>query len=234
MTGRLIALEGADAAGKSTQARLLADSLGAVATFQFGATPVGAAVREILLDPNYDTFDARAEALLIIADKAQHVAEIVGPALEEGRDVVSDRFTASTVAYQGYGRGLDVAMLRSIMDFATGGIESDLTVLLDVHPDVALSRLGEPGSPSEIFGLQLDLFDLPVAGAEEASAPVGLGLDRFEAESRQFRERVRNGYLELAAADPDRWVVVDGDAPVTEVAARVLSGVQGWLEGRGR
>lgn len=234
MTGRLIALEGADAAGKSTQARLLADSLGAVATFQFGATPVGAAVREILLDPNYDTFDARAEALLIIADKAQHVAEIVGPALEEGRDVVSDRFTASTVAYQGYGRGLDVAMLRSIMDFATGGIESDLTVLLDVHPDVALSRLGEPGSPSEIFGLQLDLFDLPVAGAEEASAPVGPGLDRFEAESRQFRERVRNGYLELAAADPDRWVVVDGDAPVTEVAARVLSGVRGWLEGRGR
>lgn len=234
MTGRLIALEGADAAGKSTQARLLADSLGAVATFQFGATPVGAAVREILLDPNYDAFDARAEALLIIADKAQHVAEIVGPALDEGRDVVSDRFTASTVAYQGYGRGLDVAMLRSIMDFATGGIESDLTVLLDVHPDVALSRLSEPGSPSEIFGLQLGLFDLPVAGAEEASAPVGPGLDRFEAESRQFRERVRNGYLELAAADPDRWVVVDGDAPVTEVAARVLSGVQGWLEGRGR
>lgn len=234
MTGRLIALEGADAAGKSTQARLLADSLGAVATFQFGATPMGAAVREILLNPNYDAFDARAEALLIIADKAQHVAEIVGPALEEGRDVVSDRFTASAVAYQGYGRGLDVAVLRSIMDFATGGIEPDLTILLDVHPDVALSRLGEPGSPSELFGLQLDLFDLPDGCAEEASAPVGPALDRFEAESRQFRERVRNGYLELAAADPDRWLVVDGGAPVEEVTARVLSGVQGWLEGRSR
>lgn len=234
MTGRLIALEGADAAGKSTQARLLADSLGAVATFQFGATPVGAAVRGILLDPDYEAFDARAEALLIIADKAQHVAEIVGPALEEGRDVVSDRFTASTIAYQGYGRGLDVAVLRSIMDFATGGIEPDLNVLLDVHPDVALSRLSEPESPSELFGSQLDLFDLPVEGGDEASDPIGPNLDRFEAESRHFREQVRNGYLELAAADPDRWVVVDGDAPVAEVAARVLSGVQGWLEGRGR
>lgn len=228
MTGRLIALEGVDAAGKSTQVPLLVKGLGAVETFQFGATAIGAALRGILLEPPSRHFDPKAEALLIIADKAQHVAEIVKPALEKGHDVVSDRFTASTVAYQGYGRGLDVAVLRSIMDFATGGIEPDLNVLLDVHPDVALSRLGPPESP------QLKLFDQSVADVGTVSDRMEPAFDRFEAEGRHFRERVRNGYLKLAAADPDRWVVVDGDAPVAEVAARVLSGVQGWLEGRDR
>ncbi len=201
MTGRLIALEGADAAGKSTQARLLAEALGAVATFQFGATGVGAAVRQILLDPTQDALDDRAEALLIIADKAQHVAEIVGPALRAGRVVVSDRFTASTIAYQGYGRGLDVAVLRSVMDFATEGIEPDLTVLLDIDPKMARRRLGPT-------------------------------FDRIEGADRAFHERVRRGYLELAAADPDHWVVVNGAAPVEEVAARVLSEVRDRLKDR--
>ena len=228
MTGRLIALEGVDASGKSTQAPLLAKGLGAVETFQFGATAIGAALRRILLEPPSRHFDPRAEALLIIADKAQHVAEIVKPALEKGRDVVSDRFTASTIAYQGYGRGLDVAVLRSIMDFATEGIEPDLTVLLDVDPEAALMRLGPPESP------QLELFDQPVADVVTVLDRMEPAFDRFEAEGRHFRERVRNGYLELADADPDRWVVVDGSAPVEEVTARVLSGVQGWLEERGR
>ncbi len=142
MTGRLIAVEGVDASGKSTQAQLLAESLGAVFTFQFGATEVGAAVRGLLLDPDNDALDDRAEALLIIADKAQHVAEIVGPALRSGRDVVSDRFTASTLAYQGYGRGLDLAELQAMMRFATSGIEPDLNLLLDVPAEVASGRLG--------------------------------------------------------------------------------------------
>ena len=234
MTGRLIALEGVDAAGKSTQAPFLAEALGAVETFQYGATDIGRVLRQILLEPPSRHFDPRAEALLIIADKAQHVAEIVRPALEEGRDVVSDRFTASTVAYQGYGRELDAAVLRSIMEFATGGIEPDLNVLLDVPPDVALSRLGEPGSQLKLFESQLEFFDLPVAGAEVISDRIEPAFDRFEAEGWHFRERVRNGYLELADADPDRWVVVDGDAPVEEVTARVLSEVRGRLEGLGR
>lgn len=228
MTGRLIALEGVDASGKSTQAPLLAKGLGAVETFQFGATAIGAALRRILLEPPSRHFDSRAEALLIVADKAQHVAEIVKPALEKGRDVVSDRFTASTIAYQGYGRGLDVAVLRSIMDFATEGIEPDLTVLLDVDPEAALMRLASPESP------QLELFDQPVADVGTDTDRMQPAFDRFEAEGRHFRERVRNGYLELADADPDRWVVVDGGAPVEEVTARVLSEVQGWLEGRDR
>ena len=142
MTGRLIAVEGVDASGKSTQARLLAESLGAVPTFQFGATGVGAVVRRMLLDPDNDALDDRTEALLIIADKAQHVSEIVGPALRAGQDVVTDRFTASTLAYQGYGRGLDLAELQTMMHFATGGIEPDLNLLLDVPVDLATRRLG--------------------------------------------------------------------------------------------
>ena len=138
----MIAVEGIDASGKSTQARLLAEALGAVFTFQFGATDVGAVIRRLLLDPANDTLDDRTEALLIIADKAQHVAEIVAPALSEGRDVVTDRFTASTLAYQGYGRGLDLGALRAMMRFATGGIAPDLNVLLDVPAAVANRRLG--------------------------------------------------------------------------------------------
>ena len=142
MTGRLIAVEGVDASGKSTQARLLAESLGAVFTFQFGATGAGAEVRRMLLDPDNDTLDDRTEALLIIADKAQHVAEIVGPALHAGRDVVTDRFTASTLAYQGYGRGLDPAELQTMMHFATTGVEPDLNLLLDIPLELASRRLG--------------------------------------------------------------------------------------------
>ena len=142
MTGRLIAVEGVDASGKSTQARLLAKSLGAVFTFQFGATGVGAVVRRMLLDPDNDALDDRTEALLIIADKAQHVSEIVGPALRAGQDVVTDRFTASTLAYQGYGRGLDLAELQTMMRFATGGIEPDLNLLLDIPLELASRRLG--------------------------------------------------------------------------------------------
>ena len=204
---------------------LLAEALGARKTFQFGATAIGGALRWILLDPPSRHFDLRAEALLIIADKAQHVAEIVGPTLRAGRDVVSDRFTASTIAYQGYGRGLDVAMLRSMMDFATGGIEPDLTVLLDIDPDVALNRLGKPGS-------QLGLFDLTLADTGMVADRIEPAFDRFEAAGQPFRERVRRGYLDLAAADPDRWVVVSGDAPVDVVAAQIISKVRERLGDR--
>ena len=137
MSGRLIAFEGADASGKSTQARRLGERLGLPVTFQFGATDVGSAIRSIVLDPTNELLDDRTEALLIIADKAQHVAEIVGPALAIGDTIISDRFTASTLAYQGYGRGLDLQLLADMMDFATHGLQPDLTVLLDVDLAVA-------------------------------------------------------------------------------------------------
>jgi dTMP kinase len=202
VSGRLIAFEGADASGKSTQARRLGRRLGIDVTFQHGATDVGAAIRTIVLDPTNHVLDDRAEALLIIADKAQHVAEIVGPALEAGRTIISDRFTASTLAYQGYGRGLDLDLLRATMHFATRGIEPDLTVLLDVDLEVARRRLGDQ-------------------------------MDRIEGAGAEFHERVRQGYLELADADPDRWLVVDAGGTVDEVAARIDGAVDLWF-GRGR
>lgn len=202
MSGRLIVFEGADASGKSTQARRLAERLGADLTFQFGATAIGAAIRSILLDPAHSELDDRAEALLVIADKAQHVAEIVGPALERGETVVSDRFTASTSAYQGYGRGLDLAGLDAMMRFATHGIEPDLTVLLDVPWSVARIRLGDQ-------------------------------MDRIEGAGADFHTRVRDGYLAMAAADPGRWVVVDADGTVDEIAERVDAAVDDWLAENG-
>lgn len=199
MSGRLIAFEGADASGKSTQARRLGARLGVTVTFQHGATDIGGAIRAIVLDPANDDLDDRAEALLIIADKAQHVAEIVGPALRSGETIISDRFTASTLAYQGYGRGLDLDVLRATMAFATHGIEPDLTVLLDVDLEVARERLG----------------DL---------------MDRIEGAGADFHQRVRHGYLELAAADPGRWLVIDAGGTVDEVAARIESAVDTVVE----
>jgi dTMP kinase len=198
VSGRLIAFEGADASGKSTQARRLGERLGVTVTFQHGATAVGGAIRTIVLDPTNHSLDDRTEALLIIADKAQHVAEIVGPALAAGEMLISDRFTASTLAYQGYGRGLDLDVLRATMSFATHGIEPDLTVLLDVDLEVARARLGDQ-------------------------------MDRIEGAGAAFHQRVRSGYLELAAADPDRWLVIDAGGTVDEVAARIDAAVDPWL-----
>ena len=198
ITGRLIAFEGADASGKSTQARRLGGLLNLEVTFQFGATEVGGAIRSIILEPGNDHIDDRTEALLIIADKAQHVAEIVAPALRRGETIISDRYTASTLAYQGYARGLDLDLLRRFMEFATHGIEPDLTVLLDVDVDVARLRLGDE-------------------------------IDRIEGAGTDFHQRVRNGYLDLAAADPSRWVVIDACGTVEEVGDRVFAAIKGWL-----
>lgn len=139
---RLIALEGGEASGKSTQARLLADALGALATAEPGGTTLGARIRALVLDPDLGAVDGRAEALLMVADRAQHVAEVVAPALAAGRDVVTDRFTGSTLAYQGHGRGLDVEELQWLSAWAARGAEPDRVVLLDVPPDVAAARLG--------------------------------------------------------------------------------------------
>ena len=189
--GRLVALEGVDGCGKSTQAGILAESLGAELTFEPGATELGSALRQLLLEPHHPMPDVRAEALLMVADRAQHVAEVVRPALDEGRLVVTDRFSGSTLAYQGYGRGLPVDELRRIVGWATGGLEADLTLVVDVPPAVARRRL------------------------EHVAA------DRLERLDEAFFTRVREGYLELAAEDPGRWAVVDGDGEVGAVAAAV-------------
>jgi dTMP kinase len=140
--GRLIAFEGGEACGKSTQARRLAERLDALLTREPGGTHLGERVRELFLDPATGAVEARAEALLVAAARAQHVAEVIEPALAAGRHVVTDRFTGSSLAYQGHGRGLDVEAVRALSVFATGGLEPEVTVLLDVPPDVAAGRRG--------------------------------------------------------------------------------------------
>jgi dTMP kinase len=198
--GRLIALEGIDGCGKSTQAELLASRLGAVLTFEPGATGVGRSLRRLLLAPSAAPLGDRTEALLMAADRAQHMAEVVTPALDDGRWVVTDRFAASTVAYQGFGRGLDRAELDGLIAWATGGTTPDLTVLIDVPVEVAAARRRPTGG------------------------------DRFEDAGDAFIRRVADGYRALARAAVTPWVVVDGTGPVDEVAEGVWSAVDRTLE----
>ncbi len=191
--GRLIALEGIDGCGKSTQARLLADHLGAALSFEPGATTLGASLRALLLDPALPVVTARAEALLMAADRAQHVAEVLGPALADGRWVVTDRFSASTLAYQGFGRGMDLDELGWLVGWAAGGLRPDLNVLVDVPVRTAVERRSG-----------------------------GRG-DRFEGLGEEFQQRVAEGFHRIASEDPAAWVVVDGARPVDDVAAEVRS-----------
>ncbi len=169
MTGRFVVLEGGEGCGKSTQVELLAQDLGALATRQPGGTELGSRLRTLLLAAVDDPapVDERAEALLMAADRAQHVAQVVRPALEAGRHVVCDRYTPSTVAYQGHGRGLDVDWLERLAAWAARGLRPDLVVLLEVPADVAASRRGAVSDRIEAAG---DEFHRRVAGSYRAQA----------------------------------------------------------------
>ncbi|HEX5365558.1 MAG TPA: dTMP kinase [Acidimicrobiales bacterium] len=149
---RFIVFEGGEASGKSTQAARLAARLGAVPTHEPGGTALGVALRSLVLAPGDAGPVDRAEALLMAADRAQHVAEVVRPALAAGRHVVCDRYTGSTLAYQGYGRHLPVAELERISAWAAEGLEPDLVVLLEVAPSVAAARSAGPGDRLEAAG----------------------------------------------------------------------------------
>jgi dTMP kinase len=140
--GRFIVFEGGEGCGKSTQAARLAERLDAVLTHEPGATSLGATLRQLMLSRSTERLDDRAEALLMAADRAQHVSEVVEPALRAGRHVVCDRYIGSSVAYQGYGRGLDPDMVRAVSGWAAGGLWPDLTVLLSVSDEVAAARTG--------------------------------------------------------------------------------------------
>ncbi|MGI5197097.1 dTMP kinase [Streptomyces sp. CA-288835] len=197
--GFFIALEGGDGAGKSTQAEALAEWIRSkghevVLTREPGATPVGKRLRSILLDVSSAGLSHRAEALLYAADRAEHVDTVVRPALERGAVVISDRYTDSSVAYQGAGRDLSPTEIARISRWATNGLVPHLTVLLDVSPETARERFTE--------------------------AP-----DRLESEPAEFHARVRAGFLTLAAADPTRYLVVDGgqesDAVTTVIRHRL-------------
>jgi dTMP kinase len=177
----------------------LAATLAAVLTREPGGTATGERIRALLLDPALPPLDRRAETLLLLAARAQHVAEVVAPALDAGQDVVCDRFSGSTIAYQGYGRGLEPATLARLSAWASAGIEPDRVVLLRTSASVAAARL-----------------------AERSGGP-----DRLEGEGVAFFRRVDEGYLALAQADPDRWRVVDGEGTADEVAARVAQAATG-------
>jgi len=206
LEGRLIALEGIDGCGKSTQARLLADALGpgTLLTHEPGATALGRALRGLLLDPARQAPVPRAEALLMAADRAQHVEEVIGPALASGLWVITDRFSGSTLAYQGWGRGLATDPLRRMVSWAAGDLEPDLSVLVDVAPEIARQRLGALTPP------------VP---------------DRLEGLGPDFHERVRHGFVSMARADSEHWVVVDGSVEVAVVAAEIAREVADRLGG---
>jgi dTMP kinase len=192
MRGRFIAFEGGEGSGKSTQAARLAALLGALLTHEPGGTPAGALIRSLLLDPSVDVLDARAEALLVAADRAQHVSTVIRPALEAGRDVVSDRYAGSSLAYQGYGRQLPLRDIRWLSDWASDGLWPDLVIVLDVPIEEASGRLR-------------------IAGATP---------DRLESEGIDFHSRVAAGFRELVATERT-WVLIDGRGSVDEVFARV-------------
>jgi dTMP kinase len=199
--GLFIVLEGGDASGKSTQARLLADRLRSrdrdvIETFEPGATQAGAAIRGLLLDGE-GPIDPTTEALLLAADRAQEVSDVIGPALGRGADVVSDRYVPSSLAYQGVGRGLGVEKVEKLNRWATGGLEPDVVVVLDVDEKVAASRRAGPR-------------------------------DRVERAGAAFHAAVRDAYRSLAA---DRgWVVLDGSAGERVVGAQVWELVEPRLE----
>lgn len=206
--GKLITFEGPDGAGKTTQVRLLAETLetrgySVLVTREPGGTPLSEAIRDLLLDPRNKEMSPITEALLYAGARAQLVSEVIIPALEAGMVVLCDRFVDSSLAYQGYGRGLDLKMLQTVNKFALNKIGGFFTILLDLPANDGLLRVARMG-----------------------------GRDRLEQEQLTFHIRVREGYLALAAASPERIRVVDAGADVEIVQSRILAEVLACLEGQ--
>lgn len=200
--GRFITFEGIDGCGKTTQFRLLAQWLreqgrDVVETVEPGGTAIGQQIRKILLDPASAGLHPRAELLLYFASRAQNVDEIIRPALDAGRIVLCDRFTDSTLVYQGSGRGLDTNIVRDLDRIACRGLVPDLTFLIDIDLETSLQR------------------------AKRRNERVGPAESRIDEENVAFHERVREGYLALARAEPERIAVIEGSAPIGEVARAI-------------
>lgn len=202
-----ITFEGIEGCGKTTQLRLLARRLecaghSVMVTREPGGCPISDHVRDILLDSKNSAMEPLTELLLYAAARAQHVSEVVSPALDAGRIVLCDRFTDATIAYQGCGRGLDRSVIDQLNQLATAGIRPHMTLLLDCPAEIGLKR-----AFSRING---------TTGARE---------ERFELESIQFHQRVRDGYLELARLEPDRFVVIDAAAGISETEEAIAAAV---------
>jgi dTMP kinase len=198
-----VTFEGPDGCGKTTQIAQLAEGLrGAgrdvIATREPGGTPIGDQVRDILHAPGNRSMRATTELLLYCASRAQLVGDVIRPHLARGGIVLSDRYADSSLAYQGYGRGIELGTLRAILDFATGGLRPDLTLLLDLSVEEGLRR--RRGSGGE--------------------------WNRLDQETIEFHRRVREGYLSLARAEPDRWVTVDAARAVDEVQKEIRAEVE--------
>ena len=214
MTGAFITFEGIDGSGKSTQVRMLASVLrlrgmDVLQTREPGGTPLGARLREALLDAQ-EQVDPLAELLLYAADRAQHVRAQLLPALAEGRIVLSDRYADATVAYQGAGRGFEPSLVAEVIALATGGLKPDLTLLFDLSVAESCERSHNR------------------TGSEKRSG------DRLELENELFHSRVRDAYLQIAAAEPERVRIVDASLSVEEIHAHVLGIVTPFLESRGQ
>jgi len=199
-TARYIALEGLEGCGKSTHATRLGVHLNAVVTREPGGTPIGTKLRAILADPDNTDLHARTDALLMAADGAQHMEQVVRPALNAGQHVVSDRSIYSTLAYQGYGRGLDVDELRRISTWALDGTLPDIVIFMSVPTDILNERLAKRN------------------------------LDRFEREGADFFARIHDGFRALMAADPQRWIVIDGTMPKDDVEEAIRVEVLSRIE----
>jgi dTMP kinase len=202
--GLFVAFEGGEGVGKSTQIEAAVEWLrelghDVVSTREPGGTPLGRELRALVLDPGGHV-TPRAEALLYAADRAQHVERLIRPALEAGSIVVTDRFLDSTLAYQGAGRGLTVEQTRVVVEWATGGLVPDLTVLLDLDPAKGLFRAAARSTP-----------------------------DRLESASLEFHRAVRRGFLDLAADEPGRYLVLDADESPEHIAEQVRAGIAARL-----
>lgn len=201
-----ISFEGPDGSGKSTQANLLAGFLSArghpvVQTREPGGTELGEQVRSLLLSRLSPVSDPLTMALLLSAARAQLVSTVIRPALGNGRSIViTDRFADSTVAYQSYGMGLDIEAVRDLTRIATGGISPKPVIYVDVSPEVGLSR---------------------ISNREPGN--------RLDSESLAFHRRVREGYLQLLQSEPDRWIMIDGEAPRELVHRRIVQAVEPYL-----
>lgn len=194
-SGKYIAFEGLEGCGKSTHAKRLATRLDAVITREPGGTEIGSILRNILVDPTNTALSPRTEALLMSADRAQHIAELIGPALASGRHVVSDRSVYSSLAYQGYGREQDLDELKRLNDWAIGGLWPDLVIYIDVPIEILLERLKRRE------------------------------LDRFEREDRSFFERISTGFMTMAANDPQHWMIVDGTPNKDDLEKLIADGL---------
>jgi dTMP kinase len=205
VSGFFFAFEGGEGTGKTTQLKVLGDALAergyeVVLTHEPGDSPVGARLRQLLLDPA-TVVTAQTEALLYAADRAEHVAHVVNPALERGAIVLTDRYIDSSIAYQGFARGLDIEEVTRTSRWATGGLLPQLTLVLDLPAEDGLRRArGRSGRA-----------------------------DRLEAEAIDFHERVRAGFLELAKADPARYAVIAANGAPDQVADAVRAAVFGLL-----